>query len=404
MHRRTWFFLVGAFVGLALLLGWAFAPRPVEVEVATVSTGRFEASIDEDGRTRLRDRFVVSAPLAGLLSRIALRPGDAVEAGAPVASLNPTLAPMLDERTVRGQQARIEAAEANLRRASARIDRARVALEQAANEAKRTERLAAQGFVAATKLESDRLATVAAQKDLEASVQEHDIARHELEQARAALAVVRQGVADRPFVVRAPVAGRVLRVAQPSEATVALGTPLIELGDLARIEVVAELLTTDALRTHPGDRVLIERWGGSGTLEGRVRLIEPAAFTKVSALGVEEQRVNVLVDITSPRDRWAALGDGYRVSLRIVSLAVDDAVRVPVSAVFPTPGGADDGGSPSMAVFTIEAGRARSVPVDVGARNGVDAWIRSGLAPGTTVIVYPPPTVRDGVRVKPRRA
>jgi HlyD family secretion protein len=403
MQRGTRFTLAGAFVGLALLLGWAFAPRPVEVEVATASTGRFEASIDEDGRTRLRDRFVVSAPLAGRLSRITLRPGDAVEAGAPVASLNPALAPMLDERTARGQQARIEAAEANMKRAAARVDRAHVTLDQARNEATRTERLAAQGFVAETKLESDRLSMRAAQKDVEAAVQEHDIARHELEQARAALAAVRQRTAGEPFVVRAPVAGRVLRVAQPNEATVALGTPLLELGDLARIEVVAELLTTDALRTRPGDQVLIERWGGSGTLEGRVRLIEPAGFTKLSALGVEEQRVNVLVDIVSPHHRWTALGDGYRVSLRIVSLALDDAVRVPVSAVFPTPGATDDGGPASMAVFTIEAGRARRVSVDVGARNGVDAWIRGGLAPGTTVIVYPPAAVGDGIRVKPRR-
>jgi HlyD family secretion protein len=200
------------------------------------------------------------------------------------------------------------------------------------------------------------------------------------------------------------VAGRVLRLLQTSEATVAVGTPLLEIGDTRRLEIVAELLTTDALRTRPGDRVRIDRWGGPATLEGRVRRVEPAAFTKVSALGVEEQRVNVLIDITSPREAWSALGDGFRVGLRIVLLSVPDALQVPVSAVFPLPrprdGPAPD---PSMAVFGIVDGRARRLPVEVGGRNGSEAWIRAGLAEGDAVIVYPPATVADGARVEARR-
>jgi HlyD family secretion protein len=400
MRRKTLLYGAAATVSIALLLGWAFAPRPVEVEVAVAATGRFVSTIDEDGRTRLRDRYVVSAPLAGRLSRIALRPGDAVAADAPIATLTPALAPMLDERTVREQQARVEVVEANLMRAAARIERSKVAVELARNELRRTEQLAAQGFVAPTKVESDRLAAVASQRELEAAVAEHLASGHELAQARAALLAVRQSGSPRgagSFVVRSPIAGRVLRVVQASEATVAIGTPLVEIGDVSRLEVVAELLTTDALRIRPGDRVMIERWGGPVTLEGRVRQIEPGAFTKVSALGVEEQRVNVLVDIASPPEQWQALGDGYRVSVRIVAVAVDDALRVPVSAVFPRPGA--DGG---MAVFTVADGRARTTPVEVGGRNGTDAWIRDGLAPGTTVIVYPPAGVRDGVRVRAR--
>jgi HlyD family secretion protein len=405
MHRRTLPYLAGATVVVALLLGWAFSPRPVEVELAVASRGRFEATVDEDGRTRLRDRFVVSAPLAGRLSRIALRAGDAVEADAPIATLTPSLAPMLDERTLREQQARVEVTDANLMRAAARIERSKVALELARAELRRTEQLAAQGFVSGIKLDSDRLGVVAAQRELDASVAEHHAAGHELEQARAALLAVRQaggvgGAGARGFTVRAPVAGRVLRVVQASEGSVALGAPLIELGDVRRLEIVAELLTTDALRTRPGDRVLIERWGGPTTLEGRVRQVEPAAFTKVSALGVEEQRVNVLVDIASPPEQWQALGDGFRVSLRIVVIAVDDALGVPVSAVFPQPG--EDGGPSRMAVFTVADGRARTTPVEVGARNGIRAWIKGGIEPGAAVIVYPPAAVRDGVRVKAR--
>jgi HlyD family secretion protein len=397
MKAKTWIVGAAVVVASAALLAWAFAPRPVEVETASVSRGRFEATIEEDGKTRLRDRYVVSAPLAGLMGRIALREGDAVQAGTPVATLMPALSPMLDERTLREQRVRVEIAEANVQRVEARIERARVALLQARNEVQRSEQLARQGFVAATKLETDRLAEEAAQKEVDAAVQEHHVAGHEVEQARAAVAAVQRGSGARAFVLRAPVSGRVLRVAQTSEATVALGTPLLELGDTARMEVVAELLTTDALQARPGSRALIERWGGPGTLEGRVRLVEPAGFTKVSALGVEEQRVRVLIDIHTPQERWQALGDGYRVAVRIVTQDQENAVKVPVSALFPR---AD---APGMAVYRLDDGRARLVAVELGARNGTEAWVRQGLQPGATVIVYPPSAVRDGMKVRPRK-
>jgi HlyD family secretion protein len=415
MKRKTWITASASIVLLALALAWAFAPRPVEVEVAQATPGRFEVGIDEDGKTRLRERYVVSAPLAGRLSRITLREGDPVEAGAVLATLTPLLSPMLDERSVREQQARVEAAQALQQRATTRIERAKVGLEQARNEVRRTEQLAAQGFVAPTKAEGDRLTALGAQKELDAAVEDQHIATHELEQARAALGVVRRGTgaaasagAARGFGVSAPAAGRVLRVLQSSEAMVALGTPLLELGDTARMEIVAELLTTDALQAKPGSRVRIERWGGPEALEGQVRRVEPAAFTKVSALGVEEQRVNVLIDITSPPQTWRALGDGFRVGLRIITLSVEQALRVPVSAVFPLPQDADPSGASGatlavpMAVFVIEGGRARQVPVVIGARNAGVAWVTQGLQPGTPVIVYPGTALREGVRVRQR--
>jgi HlyD family secretion protein len=416
---------------LALALAWAFAPRPVEVELAPVTQGHFETTIDEDGKTRLSDRYVVSAPLAGRLARITLKEGDAVAVDAPLAVLSSVLPAMQDERTRRELQARIEGARDNVSRAGSRLASAQVTLDQANNEVRRSEQLARQGFIAPIKFETDRLATLGAQREVESAAAERRMAAHELEQTQAALGAVRQPTAGADaapnagagthkggYTVRAPSAGRVLRVLQASEGAVALGTPLFEIGDTQRMEVVAELLTTDALTAIAGSRVVIERWGGPAPLEGRVRSVEPAAFTKVSALGVEEQRVRVLIDITSPQAAWQALGDGYRVSVRIVTLTEAKAVQVPVSAVFPLPAvagvdtanvamAADNNGGAAtaarFAVFVADDGRARQVPVLLGARNGSAAWIRSGVTPGQQVIVYPPAKVRDGLRVAARK-
>jgi HlyD family secretion protein len=314
-------------------------------------------------------------------------------------------------------RARVEAAQDNVSRAVSRSARAQVALDQANNEVRRSEQLAQQGFIAAIKVETDRLATLGAQREVEGAAAERRMAGHELEQTQAALGAVQAsgvgaGVNASGFTVRAPSAGRILRVLQASEGAVALGTPLVEIGDTQRMEVVTELLTTDALAAKVGSRVVIERWGGPGTLEGRVRRVEPAAFTKVSALGVEEQRVRVLIDVTSPQTEWQALGDGYRVSVRIVTLSEAQAVQVPVSAVFPLPGAtgaaaADDTARATVparfAVFVVDAGRARQTAVVLGARNGSAAWIRSGVTTGQQVIAYPPATVRDGLRVAARK-
>ncbi|HSQ72268.1 MAG TPA: HlyD family efflux transporter periplasmic adaptor subunit, partial [Rubrivivax sp.] len=351
MKRRT--MMIGGAVAVALLalLAWAFAPRPVEVEVAQATAGPFETTIDEDARTRLADRFVVSAPLAGRLQRVTLREGDAVAAGDVVATLLPAFSPMLDERSLAEQQARVATAQAGVQLAATRIGAARVAVEQARSEQRRTEQLAQQGFVSASKIDTDRLAVQAAGKELELATDGERIARHELTQARAALNAVRDGASGRgAFALRSPVAGRVLKLHHQSEAAVATGTPVLEVGDTSRMEIVAELLSTDALQAVPGSAVRIERWGGPTVLQGRVRRVEPAAFTKVSALGVEEQRVNVLIDITSPAAEWAALGDGYRVGVRIVTRSEAAVLRVPVSAVFPLP--ATDGAS-GFGVFVL---------------------------------------------------
>lgn len=395
LKRRT--MIVGAAVVAAAvaLLAWAFAPRPVEVEAAAVDRGPFETLIAEEGRTRLRQRYVVSAPLAGRLERITLEAGDAVAADAPVATLMPALAPMLDARTQQELAARVQGAQANVARAGSQAEAARVGLAQARSAQQRSAQLVQQGFVSPIQAENDQLAVAAAQQALAAAVEGRHVAEHELAVARAALGAASSG-GGRRFEVRSPVAGRVLRVLQASEAVVALGTPLLEIGDVSQLEIVAELLTTDALKALPGSSVRIEDWGGTGTLQGRVKAVEPAAFTKVSALGVEEQRVLVHIELTSPPDQWRALGEGFRVGVRVVTQRVEDALRVPVSAVFPRPEG-------GHAVFALRDGRARVLPVEIGARNGQHAWVKQGLAVGDTVLVYPPAAVAEGVRVRIRK-
>jgi HlyD family secretion protein len=386
-----------AAVGIIVVaaLGWAFSPRPVEVEVASVDRGHFEHAIEEDGRTRLRERYVVSAPVMARLSRIRLREGDRVEVGDTVAILTPVMPSLFDDRSQREADARFRAAQAAVNGASARVARAKLMQDEARLELHRTEQLALDGFVSPSGLDSARLALDGLTRELEAALAAREMAVQEREQAQASLQPVGDAVvAGRPLAVRAPVSGLVLRVPIQSETTVTSGTALLEIGDPLRMEVVAQLLTTDAVQAKPGTRASIERWGGPA-LEGRVRRVEPAAFTKVSALGIEEQRVNVLVDIHAPPNEWLAMGDGFRVSVRVITVSADGAVTVPVGALFPR----GDGG---MAVYVLDGNRARLRPVNIVARNGNVGWVRDGLALGEQVLVYPPPGVSNGTRVRVR--
>jgi HlyD family secretion protein len=329
-----------------------------------------------------------------------LREGDKVQAGDALAILSPGLPAMLDERTLAEHKARFEAAQAQVQRATSRIALASVSIRKADDEVRRSEQLSAQGFVPPAKLDGDRLGAQGARAELRTAEQELHVAQHDAEQARAALMRVQGGErgGGKPFIVRAPIGGSVLKVIQQSEATVSLGTPLLELGDTGALEVVAECLTTDAIRLRVGGLVHIERWGGDAVLQGRVRLVEPSAFTKVSALGVEEQRVRVLIDIHSPPQEWRSLGDGFRVGVRLVTVALDKAVKVPLAAVFPLPGKAGD-----MAVFVEQGGRAGLTRVRLGERNGSEALVKEGLSPGTSVIVYSAAAVRDGARIAARK-
>jgi HlyD family secretion protein len=387
---------IGGILVLALLT-WAFLPKAVEVELATVTQGRFERSVQEDGKTRLRERYVVSTPLAGRVARIALKQGDAVQRDDAVATLWPMAPALLDERARQGQQARIGAMDASVARASANVERARAALEQARAELKRSETLAQQGFVSPNQNETGRLTVRLRDKELESAKQEEDAARHELDQSRIAIRQFAPGTENAqqlPWQVKTPVSGKVLKVLQESGGTMPAGTPLLELGDPTQLEVVVDILTEDAAQITPGTPVQLSNWGGPDTLGGRVRLVEPAAFTKISALGVEEQRVNAVIDIVSAQEKWRTLGDGFKVDVRILVQVVENAVKVPVSALFPV--------GARSALFVVEGGRAHQREVQVAARNSTEAWVKTDLAPGVQVIVYPPTTLKDGARVKAR--
>lgn len=393
-NKLKW--LAAALLLLALTV-WAFMPTPTEVELASVRQGRFERAVQEDGKTRVRERYVVSAPLTGRVQRISLRQGDYVAQGAVVATLWPVAPTLLDARTRAEQSAHRDSLQAAFSRTQATTARAQAALEQARTELQRSEALAQQGFVSPTQNETGRLALRLREQEQLSARHDEDSARYNLAQATAALqnfASTPQDATPQAYAVRAPVAGRVLRVLQGSEGVTPAGAPLVELGDPGALEVVADLLTEDAAQISPSTPVELAHWGGPTVLAGRVRLVEPGAFTKVSALGIEEQRVQAVIDITAPPAQWRALGDGFKVEVRVLVQVEEGATLVPVSALFPV-------GS-RWGVFVFEQGRARLREVDVASRNGVDAWISSPLEPGTQVVVYPDSKLQDGARVKGR--
>jgi HlyD family secretion protein len=385
--------LAAGLVAAAAMIGWWLVPRPLPVETAQVSRGRFVATVDEDGKTRVRERYVVSAPLAGISTRVRLKPGDQVAAGDVLASIQPTPAPFLDARSRREAEERLGATEATRERTRAAVDRGRAQSDQAKADLDRTRQLAGRGVATVQTLERAELAARIAERDLRAAEFQDHVAEHEVEQAAAVLARY-----DRPdqaetgrWNVIAPVAGVILKVVQESETVVPPGSPLVEIADPRDLEVVVDVLSTDALEIHPGAEVAIVQWGGPGELQGRVRRVEPAAFTKISTLGVEEQRVNVLVDVVSPPELWQGLGDAFRVDARITVFSHDDATIIPAGAAFRAGRG--------WFVFVVVNGRAERRPIELLRRSGRLAAISSGLDPGETVIVYPPDGVAPGVRV-----
>ena len=291
-------------------VGWFLMPQPVPVETAAVVKGRFVASVDEDGKTRVRERYIVAAPLAGRLARIALKPGDKVAADEVVAIIMPPPAPLLDPRTRREAEERLGTVEAARERSKAAVERAQAQAKQANADLDRSRTLVKQGAATVQALERAELMQRVADRDLRAAEFQDHATNHEVEQARALLARYQDNAGTPPerWNVTAPVSGVVLKVPQESETAVQSGAPLLEIGDPRDLEIVTDVLSIDAVEIRPGAAVAIEHWGGPGMLSGRVRRIEPAAFTKISTLGVEEQRVNVLIDMLSPQEQWMALG------------------------------------------------------------------------------------------------
>ena len=375
-----------ALLGAGAVLVLLFIPDPVPVQTARAVRGPLRVTIDEEGETRIHPRYVVAAPVAGRLAAIRLDEGDAVRSGEPVARLSPQ---PLDPRGRRQAEANLQAARAGQAEARARLEETRSAHEQARRSLVRSESLAAAGQLSAEDLDRARTAASTLEKALEAGRFRAEAARCQVESARAALL---ESGGSATIDICAPADGRVLRLFEDSERVVPAGAPLIEIGDAAQIEVVVDLLSTDAVAVLPGTAMLLDG-GGGRTYRGRVRLVEPAAFTKVSPLGVEEQRVNVIGDLV---ESAPALGDRYRVEVQIVLWEGTDILKVPGGAVFRSDGG--------WALFVVRNGRARRRTVKVGHRNSLEVEILEGLSQGEIVIVYPGDRLRDGARIATKGA
>jgi HlyD family secretion protein len=397
MQKRRWILLVILLAAIVLAIGYAFLSKPVAVEVARVSRGKLVVTVREEGKTRVVDRFTVSSPVAGIARRVTLEVGDRVARGQPLVDIDPAPPPFLDLRRKESAEAKVRAAQASLEAAKEQERVAAAKEEYARSTFERTAKLHGSGFESRDALEAAETGARQARSELGSSTFAVSVARSELEAARAELLSVAAKPAQKTrerVTVRSPVEGSVLSIQHKSEGAVREGEPLIAIGDPRTLEVEVDVLSTDAVRIRPGSRVLFTRWGGDPALEGKVREVEPAGFTKVSALGVEEQRVLVIADIVSPREAWARLGDGYRLEADFVLWEGEGILQVPAAALFRHGDG--------WAVFAADGGRARLRPVQAGQRSGQGAQILSGLAEGAVVIVHPSDQVRDGVRIRAR--
>lgn len=390
--------ILGVVIGILILIGLAMRPKPKPADFGTVERGALRVTVDEEGETRVRDRFMVSAPLPGRILRIEHEPGDEVIAGETVvATLQPNDPVLLDERARAEAQARVGSAQAALGLARAERDQAEAERQYAASEVQRYRKLAAEEIVAKERLDAEELAFSTREEALKAADYAVKRAEQELAVARATLLQAtpsrRSGRAE-PLDLTAPIDGVVLRRLHESEAVVQAGEPLVEIADPAQLEIVSDLLSTDAVKVRAGQRVFIEQWGGDKPLTGVVRRVEPYGFTKVSALGVEEQRVNVIVDFEDSREAWETLGDGYRVEVRVVVWEREDVVKVPTSSLFRH---GDD-----WALYVVEEGVAIRRQIELGERNGLEAEVIEGVESGVRVIVHPSDTITDGINVVER--
>jgi len=384
--KRRWI-LCAILVGLFVLAVLGLRPQPAPVETARVTAGPLRATVSEEGKTRIKQRYVVSSPVSGQLRRIPFKPGGEVVAGETVvAVIDPLPASPLDERN---------RALAEARRESARVllEKSRTAHELARSELRRIEQMFAAKTVSPQDLETTQMRETAAAREVAAA--EGALRQAEAELLAAAGAPPSSRTDLTPVEVKATASGRVLHVFQESERAVLQGTPLLEIGDPADLEVVVEMLSRDGAAIAPGAPVVLEQWGGPEPLAGKVRLVEPAAFTKISALGVEEQRVLVVVDITTPLAQRRSLGDNFRVEARVITWESDRVLKLPSSGLFRQ--------GQAWAAYVVRDGKAALVPVRVGRSSGAELQIEDGLREGDEVILYPGDRIKDGQRVKPTR-
>ncbi|MGF1642193.1 MAG: efflux RND transporter periplasmic adaptor subunit [Thiotrichales bacterium] len=394
-RRVVWIVVIAAIIAV---FAYSFRPQPKLVDIATATHGPLEITIEEVGKTRVIDRYTVSAPVAGTTCRTDLRIGDRVTQGQTLLTIRPQPSQALDPRSQAAAQARIAATEAALHGAEQRATSATADADLARKAFERLQSLATQGHVAREQLDqaAARLrGTQALQRSADFAI---EVARHELEAARTALRYTGVDAAVDPadiVPVRSPTEGRVLMVQQTCEGIVNAGQALMEIGDTQSLEIETEVLSADAVKINVGMRVIYDRWGGERPLEGTVRRVEPVGFTKVSALGVEEQRVRVISDITTPVEVWQSLGDGYRVEARFILWEEARVLQIPASALFRSNG--------NWAAFVVDNRRARRREVTLGQRNGLAAQIVDGIATNDLVITHPDDAIEDGIAVRARR-
>ena len=399
--------VVGWTVALLLVIGLvavALRPQPVLVDVAVVSDGPMQVTVDDDGVTRIKERYIVSTPLAGRLERIALEVGDSVTADTTViANMQPTDPSLLDPRAAAQARARVRAAERRLEAAQVELTKAESSREFAQAELKRTTDLAGSAALSLSEREARELAFRLRSEESKAAQFGVDIAEYELELEKAALLLTdpeqtpegSPGDTSMQLEIKAPIDGRVLRIDQESTAVLNAGASIMELGDPSDLEVVADVLSVEAVKIKPGDQVQLVNWGGEEELRGEVRVIEPSGFTKLSALGVEEQRVNVVIDFLNAHNDRQQLGDGFRIDVRVVIWQSEKTLKIPTSALFRV--------GEEWGVFVKSgAGLAEQRIVKIGQNNGVEAQVLEGLNAGQTVIVHPSDSLDDGSSVEVR--
>jgi HlyD family secretion protein len=381
---------------VAVVVVFAMFPKAIEVEFATATIGPLRVSVREDGKTRIREKYIVSAPVAGRLSRIELDAGDYCSEGTLLAVILPSDPEILDARERAEATARVQAAEAALQRAESYAEQAKIDLDLNTAKYKRAESLMPTKALSRDEFDILKAEYLASSQAIKTASFGAEIARFELEMARAAVDQFSDTAntnSVEPFNICSPISGRVLRVFEESSTVVSVGTPLLELGDPQNLEIEIDVLSTDAVRIKPGAELTVEHWGGQTPLEGNVRVIEPGAFTKISSLGVEEQRVNIIADFNEPSERLATLGDGYRVEARITVEELKDVLLIPNSALFRY--------QREWHVLSIVAGYATLQQVSVGLQNDSHTQILSGLKDGDQVIVYPSDDLKPGTYVRP---
>lgn len=383
--------------GVVAFIAYGLQPKPVEVETAAIQRGPLTVYVSEEGKTRIRNRYVISAPVSGQMQRVPFKAGDEITAGETlITSIEPSISPLLDPRARAQAEARVDAMKAALARAEETLSIARTAAQFAQTNWERVQKIQNTGSVSATDRDNAKLAAETRQMEVQSAEFALKVATYELDQAKAALLQFQTPGKEGEVVslpIKSPISGRVLKVMQESTTVVTPGTAIMEVGDPSDIEIEAEILSRDAVTIVPGAMVSVEQWGGE-PVKARVRRVEPAAFTKVSALGVEEQRVYVLSDLVEPPQQVQRLGDRYRVEVRVAVWHSDDVLLAPAGAIFRE--GRD------WKTFIIDGGKAKAVPVEAGHSDGRMTEVLGGLKAGDEVLVHPPDTVKDGVAVKKR--